>query len=390
MPSAYGQSALPGETPMTNHPIPASPEQVTDEWLTSTLREDGAVARASVTAHTTELVEMQGAAAVVARLELDYDLVEVGAPRSLVAKFASPHEPIRALIHALGGYVREVEFYRQFGADPGIPTPRCFHADIDLASGVFVLLLEDMSDSRVADGATPSVEDVEVAVRHLAPFHAKWWNHRRLRDLEFLRYPGSPADEVFMAQARGAIAAALPAASERFGSEFPTTLVTVIERVLANFDALLETRKQDQGSATLVHGDFHPGQIFFPSERGGRFAVFDWQTVSTGSGGDDLARIIVTGLSTEQREVSDGRLIELYHSLLVEHGVTGYDIEHCREGFRLGLLMSVIINVIAGVNIDPAFIEEYEASTGVSVTEGLFGRLAAAVEAHDVLEVVST
>jgi len=235
------------------------------------------------------------------------------------------------------------------------------------------------------------VEDVEVAVRHLAPFQAKWWNHRRLRDLEFLRYPGSAADEVFMAQARGALAAALPAASERFGSEFPTTLVTVTERLLANFDALFETRrKRYQDSATLVHGDYHPGQIFFESERGGRFAVFDWQTVSAGSGGDDLARIIVSGLSADQRELSDGRLIELYHSLLVEHGVTGYDIEHCREDFRLGLLMSVGINIIAGANIDPAFLAEFDASSDVPVTEVLFGRLAAAVEAHDLLEAVPT
>ncbi|OGO50773.1 MAG: hypothetical protein A2148_03530 [Chloroflexi bacterium RBG_16_68_14] len=294
-------------------------------------------------------------------------------------------------MHGLGGYVREVEFYRQFGADPGIPTPRCFHADIDPASGVFVLLLEDMSDSRLPEGATASVEDVEVAVRHLAPFHAKWWNHQRLRDLEFLRYPGGAADQVFMAQARGALAAALPAAIERFGSELPTVLVTAAERLLANFDTLMETRKQQyQHGMTLVHGDYHPGQVFFESERGGRFAVFDWQTVSTGSGGDDLARIMVTGLSTEQREVSEGRLIELYHSLLVEHGVTGYDIEHCREGFRLGLLRSMGINIIAAVSIDPALIEEFEASGEVSMTEVLFGRLAAAVEAHDVLDIVPT
>lgn len=375
---------------MTGHGIPESPEQVTDGWLTSALREDGAVAQASVISHTTELVEMQGAAAVVARLELDYDLVEAGVPRSLVAKFASPHEPIRALMHAFGGYVREVEFYRQFGADPGIPTPRCFCADIDPASGVFVLLLEDMRDSRVADRATPSVEDTEVAVRHLAPFHAKWWAHRLLRDLEFLRYPGSPAAELFMAQARGALAAALPAAREQFGSEFPPTLVTVTERLLANFDALLTTRQEQfQNSATLVHGDYHPGQIFFPSERGGRFAVFDWQTVGAGNGGDDLARIIVTGLTTEQREASEGRLIDLYHSLLVDHGVTGYDIEQCREGFRLGLLTTLVINVIAGPNIDPALLEEAEASTEVSVGEALYGRLAAAIEAHNVLELVS-
>jgi aminoglycoside/choline kinase family phosphotransferase len=307
-----------------------------------------------------------------------------------VAKFASPHGPIRALMHGFGGYLREVEFYRQFGADPGIPTPRCYHADIDPASGVFVLLLEDMSDSRVADGMTPSVEDTEVAVRHLAPFHAKWWNHPRLRDLEFLPYPGSPADDAVMSLARGALGAALPAVRDQLGSELPATLVTVAERLLANFDALTGQRKQQfQNSVTLVHGDYHPQQIFFESERGGRFAVFDWQTVNAGNGGDDLARIIATGLSAAQREAHDGRLIDLYHSLLVEHGVAGFTSEQCRDGFRLGLLTSAVINIIAWPNIDPALIEEAEASTGIRMAEALFGRLAAAIEAHDVVEMVS-
>lgn len=370
--------------------IPGSPDQLSDEWLTSTLREEGVLHQAYVAAHKMELAEAQGAAAVVARLRLEYDRPEPGAPRSLIAKFASPYDPIRVLMHAFGGYLREVEFYRHFGADPGIPTPHCFHADIDPASGVFVLLLEDMGDARVPDGSEASIEDIEMAVRNLAPFHAKWWNHSRLRELEFLRYPGGPADQVFMARAQGALAAALPVARARFREDLPATLVAVAEHLQANFDSLMEARRQvSRDSVTLVHGDFHPGQIFFPSERGGRFAVFDWQTVSAGSGGDDLARIIATGLTPEQQETYDRRLIDLYHSLLVEHGVTAYDVGRCREDFRLGLVTTVAINIIASVNIDPAFIEEFEASSGVSVTDAMFGRLAAAVEAHGVLDALS-
>jgi hypothetical protein len=376
---------------MTGDSIPASPDQLTDAWLTSRLRADGAVERARVTRHTTELLELQGAAAVVARIALDYDLAEPGAPPSLVAKFASPHEPIRALMRMMGGYAHEVEFYRHFGDDPGIPTPHCFHADIDPDSGVFVLLLEDMSDSRTSDAHIPSVEDIEAAVRYLAPFHAKWWNHRRLRELDFLHYPGSPAHEAFMAQARGALAAALPAARERFGSSLPPALVTVAEQLLANFDALWDLRQQGlRDGVTIVHGDFHPGQIFFPSDRGGRFAVFDWQTVSAGSGGDDLARIIATGLTAEQQAADDARLIALYHSILVEHGVTDYDIERCRLDFRAGLLTTVVINIIAGASIAPEFIEEYAGPAEIDMVEAMFGRLAAAVESHDVLGVVPT
>ena len=366
--------------------IPASPDQISDDWLTSTLREGGVLRGARVATHTMALAETQGAAAVVARLQLEYDRAEPDAPRSLVAKFASPYEPIRMLMHVFGGYLREVEFYRHFGADAGIPTPRCFHAEIDAASGVFVLLLEDLTAARIADPASPSVEDTELAVRHLAAFHAKWWNHPRLRDLAFLRYPGGADDQVFQAQGRAALSAALPVVAERFGSALPKTLIVLAERVLANLDAAFDTRRQLlEGGVTLVHGDFHPGQLFYPSDRGGRFAVFDWQTVSAGSGGDDLARIVAVGLTTEQREACETRMIELYHSLLVEHGVVGYGIEPCREGFRQGLLISAVMNVIAAANIDPALAD----SAGLGMTEIadiFFGRAAAAIEAHGVLD----
>ncbi len=376
--------------PVASNAIPETPDSVTDEWLTKALRQGGAIAKAEVTGHTTALVEQQGAAAVVARFGLTYSTDEPGAPRTLVAKFASPHEPIRALMLLIGGYAREVEFYQQFGGDAGIPTPRCYHASIDHNSGVFALLLEDTSDSRMPDMITTSVEDVEMAVRYLAPFHAKWWNHPRLRTLDILRYPGSSANEVFLRQGWGAFTAALPAAKEQFANEFPESLVALTEEILPRFDEVLEIKQQDEGRTTLVHGDYHPQQIFFESERGGRFAVFDWQTVSAGSGGDDLARIIVTGLDTEQREADDRRLIELYHSLLLEHGVKDYSFQDCYDDFRLGLLTTLIINIIAGPNIDPALIEAEEAANEISAGEALFVRLGAAIDAHNVQEVLPT
>jgi hypothetical protein len=240
---------------VTADAIPETPDLVTDDWLTQALRQDGAIAKARVTGHTTALVEQQGQAAVVARFGLTYDTDEPVAPRSLVGKFATPYEPIRALAQALGFYTREVEFYQQFGGDAGIPTPHCYHASIDPDSGVFALVPEDMGDSRVFDMSS-RVEDLEVAIRHLAPFHAKWWNHPRLRTLEILRYPGSPAHEAFLRQAWGALEAALPVAKERFGDLFPDSLVVLTEGLLSGFDAVLEN--QQRGERSCAHHRIGP------------------------------------------------------------------------------------------------------------------------------------
>jgi len=68
-----------------------------------------------------------------------------------VIKFATPHAPIRTLMHRFGLYRAEVEVYRQLSADAGIPTPRCYYAGIDTDTGYFVLVMEDMTDSRVGD-----------------------------------------------------------------------------------------------------------------------------------------------------------------------------------------------------------------------------------------------
>jgi hypothetical protein len=364
--------------------IPAGPELLTDAWLTRALRDSGALDGGRVVAHASCPLDVQGAAAVVTRLTLDYDRPAPAAPATLVAKFASPYEPIRALLHQIGGYAREVEFYRNFGADPGIPVPRCHYAGIEPASGVFCLLLEDMSAARVLEGSLPSEEDVELAVRHLAPFHAKWWSHPRLRTLEFLHPPGSATDAAFMAQGRAALAMSLPQVRQRFPGALPPIVDALAERFIADFDTLLTMRRDLTGDAlTLVHGDFHPGQIFFPSSSGGRFAVFDWQTVSAGNGADDLARIITTSMPPETQARCDRRLIELYHSLLVEHGVRDYDLQRCYDAYRQGLVTTAIVNIIASVAIDPERIRDYTTMMGISLTEAMFGWVGAALEAHD-------
>ena len=73
-----------------------------------------------------------------------------------------------------------------------------------------MLVLGDMKNSRPGDPLQSSIADVEVAIDHIAAFHARWWKHPRLRELEWLVYPeGGPAFDARVAGLKMAFAGAV-------------------------------------------------------------------------------------------------------------------------------------------------------------------------------------
>jgi len=366
--------------------FPTAPAELTAEWLTDALRTSGTLDSSVVVDFTWAPVAEQGAAGTVGRASLAYDRPEPGAPPSVVMKFATPHAPIRALMHRFGFYRAEIEFYRQLSADAGIPTPLCYFADINPQSGCFVLVMEDMKDSRLGDALQPAVADVEVALDHIAGFHARWWKHPRLRELDWLIYPEGPAFEARIAGLKVAFSGAVTAVRQRMGSQFPKVLSEACDRILAGWPAFMASRMPS--SPTLVHRDFHLQQLFFPSERGGRFAVYDWQTLTIGCGADDVGRIITMGLRSADRAAHEQRLMERYYAALLRHGVSDYSAEQYQLDVRMGLTGSLSTNIVAAANIDLSLIAKWEEETGVTLTYGIFDRLASAFEAHDVLSLL--
>jgi len=362
--------------------FPGTPPELTAGWLTDVLRASGAVGPSAVSDYTWCLVAEQGAAGIVGRASLTYDRSESAAPASVVIKFASSHAPIRTLMHRFGLYRAEVEFYRQLSADAGVPTPRCYYADIDTQSGYFVLVLEDMKDSRPGDPLQSSIADVEVAIDHIAAFHARWWKHPSLRELEWLIYPEGPAFEARVAGLKMAFTGAVGAVRQRLGSQFPAVLSEACDRIIGGWPAFMASRMPV--APTLVHRDFHAQQLFFPSDRGGRFAVYDWQTLTIGCGADDVGRIIAMGLRSADRAAHEQRLIERYYTGLLQHGVPDYSAAQCQFDVRLGLTGSLFTNVVAAAAIDLSLAAHWEADTGVTLTYAIFDRLAKAFEAHDV------
>ena len=115
------------------------------------------------------------------RIILEYDFAEDDALSFMIAKFVSIHKvPDAEKLKVF--WDREVNFYKHLGSKSGISIPQCLYAEIDKQSGDYLLLMEDMSKCRVGD-LSGKLEDVKIAIKHLARFHAKWWNREQLNKL---------------------------------------------------------------------------------------------------------------------------------------------------------------------------------------------------------------
>jgi hypothetical protein len=72
----------------------------------------------------------------------------------------------------------------------------------------------------------------------------------------------------------------------------------------------------------------------------------DWQVVTVGLPLRDVAFLLATGLSPEDRRAGEHGIVDAYHRRLVELGVTGYDAERCWEDYRYALFQGPFITVM--------------------------------------------
>jgi hypothetical protein len=55
--------------------------------------------------------------------------------------------------------------------------------------------------------------------------------------------------------------------------------------------------------------------------------------------GPDLAGFLVGYLDTSERRRHENRLLEMYYSVLIQHGITGYSFEQCWDDYRMALVL---------------------------------------------------
>jgi hypothetical protein len=330
--------------------LPTSPDQLTTAWLTDALRQRDALRGGDVRSFRTDVIgQGVGFMGQLARVELEYEPAGATGPRSLIAKFPTPAPENREVAEVFRFYEIETRFYEEIAHQIELRTPRCYYSAYDPQTGDFVLLLEDLAPAQVGDQVTGcTVEQAELAIRELAKFHAAWWENPRLAELDWMPYTN---ESVRAQAAQDNYQKAWTPFVENFGNQVPPEILSIGERFGQYVIPLMDQLAAEP--RTIMHGDYRLDNLFFGTDQGGpELAVVDWQIVSKGRGIFDLAYFMTGTLKPEDRRASERDLLKLYHNILVERGVRGYDFDQLWEDYRGSVLFCWLYAVIVLGRLD--------------------------------------
>jgi len=323
-------------------PTPAiitEPAEVGPDWLTAVLR--GAGHDVTVAGVDREPVGT-GQMAHNERFRLTYEADSPGAPASVVGKFPSPSDMSRAA-GAAGGYRNEVRFYTDLAERLAVRTPRCLHGAVNDESTEFTLILEDLAPARQGDqiaGCTP--EQLVDAAVNLAGLHASMWGDPALRDLDWIN--SAVGDQTVMI-----VQLFVPMFLERYANR----LSPDAKRVLARFGSGVEAwLAREPERFTIVHGDYRLDNLMFATGRAeDPVAAVDWQTISIGCGGRDLAYLLGTSVDPGVRREVEGDVRAAYLARLQELGVGDYSPADLEVDERHGSFQGPFITMLGAIAV---------------------------------------
>ena len=318
--------------------ILADPADLTPAWLSAALQSGGH--DVVVAACRSEAVGT-GQMAHNERIFLEYERNEAELPPSLVGKFPSPSEESRAS-GARGGYRSETRFYTDLAADLAITVPACHYGAISADEATFTLLLEDLAPKQQGDQIRGASDDeIEAAVRNLAGLHAPRWGDATLERLDWM---GGGISDEYVTYVQMGTPAFIERYRERLSDEDAATLQAFADGVKNWVDRRPPT-------PTLVHGDYRLDNLMFESSaQGVLVAAVDWQTLSVGCGGQDLAYLLGNSSPPEQRRAHEARMLEVYREAMAAQGVA-LSADQVRADYVYGTFQGPSITMLGALAV---------------------------------------
>lgn len=336
---------------MSQAEFPTTVEAITPEWLTTILRESGALSAGRVTGFTAApLGAGVGFMSAMRRLSLAYDERAIGGPTSLIAKLPPPDPGSRTIDEAFNFYEKEVGFYRHIAPSTPVRTPQAYFAAYEPETRDFAVLLEDLAPRQIGDQLQGLTADhLALALKGAAGLHGRWWRHPALPGMEWLLGMDSPQ----MQQLQPIYQQCWPAVVDFLGEDMPAEMRRIGDRFATRIQDLMAVlMRQPQ---TVVHGDYRADNLFFgASGDPDGFAVADWQICLKWGGALDIAYLLTGSVEIDVRRTHEADLLGLYHRTLGEQGGSDYPFAGFREDYIACVMLAWCWPVIAIGNLDMA------------------------------------
>lgn len=342
--------------------VPSTIGEVTAQWLT---RELGAPV---IDVRAEQIAVDSGFSSLLYRLHLTGSDI----PATLIAKLPAESEA-RGAMDLLGGYRRELAFYRDVAGRAPMDTPQVYTARIVDGTADFVLLMEDLQEWDNADHlAGLSMDRARLCIAALAGLHG--WSGQPANSALLEPFPSIdtpiardlllPAFGPGWAIYREHTEAPVPAAIARFAERFAEKAVEALP-VLTERDMLL-------------HGDIRADNLFFADDR---MKVVDFQFAARGAGAADVAYLVTQGLPVSARKGHDEALVREYLEHVASQGVDDYGFDEAWRQYRFAAVYLMVLPVITLNGWDA--LPERSRQLCLTLTD----RAVAAISAVDALEV---
>ncbi|WP_280825096.1 phosphotransferase [Mycobacterium sp. OTB74] len=316
---------------MVNVPaIPSGIDDITPQWLTAALGSSGAQVNA---VRAEQIAQDSGFSSLLYRLHLVGD----GVPSTLIVKLPAQSEA-RGAMELLGGYRRELAFYRDVAGRAPIEVPDVFCARGADDSADFVLLMEDLAGWDNADHLVGlTLAQVRTCIAALAGLHTWTADDAVLQQFPSLDTPTvrdllvpafGPGWQVYREKSGTSVSAAVQKFAEHFTGHAPAALAALTER------------------NQLLHGDIRADNMFF---RGDRMKVVDFQFAARGSGAADIAYLVSQGLPVGVRRGQDEVLVREY---LAQLKTCDYTFDDAWRHYRFGAAFLMVLPVITLIGWD--------------------------------------
>ena len=257
---------------------------------------------------------------------------EARLPTELFTK-STPNLASRLLTVPAGALQVECLFYNSIRPTLNVETPIGYYADFDSHSGRSMILLEDVGKSKAATFGDPTKVHIDRAkaehiVRLLATVHGTFWNSPRLDgDLRVIKDAESyqlDLNKLIRFRSRSMVGV------ERAEQVVPAQFLRRRDEL---WPALLRSLVLHRARpTTLLHSDVHSRNWYVTGD--GRMGLYDWQCITKGSWGLDVAYAIGSALTVENRRSWERELLEIYIDQLAASGGDKLTFDEAWLGYR--------------------------------------------------------